>query len=394
MCSYNRLNQEYACANERLLTDILRNEMGFRGYVVSDWYATHSTLETANAGLDVEMSGVSVTQSPKKIGAAGSVLLKNEGDILPLSSNTTINIGVFGNDAGDPTDALIALSTDDPLGFEYGSLDIGGGSGTGHHSNLISPLSAIKEHIAKTGGKVQSLLSNSIISENNFRAIYPRPDVCLVFLKTYAAESYDRNSFEADWNSTQVVTNVANFCKNTIIVAHSAGINIMPWSNHTNVKAIVAAHLPGEETGNAKVDVLWGEVEPSGRLPCTIPKSAEDYDIPITNLTGQDVRRYGWQANFTEVIGTVVLRNTGARAGATVVQLHISYPESSVPDGTPVRVLRGFQKVYLEPEAESVVSFYLIRRDVSFWDVNAQSWRVPEGELGFYTGFNSREQSS
>ncbi|KAI1857261.1 uncharacterized protein JN550_013344 [Neoarthrinium moseri] len=549
MCSYNRVNQEYACANERLLTDILRDEIGFRGYVVSDWYATHSTLATANAGLDLEMPGVSLAQDPtyfgdallgavsagnvtqsrlddmatrvltpyylleqdndyptvdpasiynyvfqevgwdspyiplllpllgdkeppagrdvrgdhasliRKIGAAGSVLLKNEGGILPLSASTTMNIGIFGNDAGDPTDGLTALLTDDPLGFEYGTLDIGGGSGTGRHSNLVSPLNAIKERIANTGGKVQYLLSNSIISENNFRTIYPRPDVCLVFLKTYAAETYDRASFEADWNSTQVVTNVANFCNNTIVVTHSAGINTMPWSNHTNVKAIIAAHLPGEETGNAIVDVLWGEVEPSGRLPYTVPKSAADYGIPITNLTGQDVGRYGWQANFTEglmidyrhfdafdieplfpfgfglsyttfematpatftslvpsgsltptpdaaveiqpggnpelwstlITGTVAVRNTGTRAGATVVQLYMSYPKSSVPDGTPLRVLRGFQKVYLEPGAESVVLFNLTRRDVSFWDVDAQSWRVPEGELGFYAGFNSRE---
>ena len=74
----------------------------------------------------------------------------------------------------------------------------------------------------------------------------------------------------------------------------------MPWADHPNVKAILAAHLPGEESGNSLVDVLWGDVEPSGRLPYTIPKSASDYDIPVTNLTGRDVGRYGWQANFTE----------------------------------------------------------------------------------------------
>ncbi|KAH9907742.1 glycoside hydrolase superfamily [Xylariomycetidae sp. FL2044] len=553
MCSYNRLDQEYACANERLLTDILRTEMGFRGYVVSDWYATHSTAETANSGTDIEMPGVSQTEgsayfgpallaavtsgsvaeerldematrvltpyyllgqnatdyptvdpatiyasllhelgwnSPeialilpllgnpeppagrdvrgdhgaliRKMGSAGTVLLKNKGNVLPLG-DTAMNVGVFGNDAGDPTDGLANELKDPPYGFEYGTLDIGGGSGTGRHATLVSPLSAVKERVARSGGKVQYLLSNPIIAEGAFKMIYPRPDVCLVFLKTFAAETYDRDSFEADWNSTRVVSSVAAFCPNTVVVTHSGGLNTMPWADHENVTAIVAAHLPGEESGNSLVDVLWGDAEPGGRLPYTVPKQAADYDIPVVNLTGEDdVGRYGWQANFTEglnidyrhfdaldieplyefgfglsytsfelsgpatftrtpsshqnetlepvpdasadvqpggnpelwsilVRGGTTVMNTGDRAGATVVQLYLSYPEASVPDGTPVRVLRGFRKVFLAPGEEVTVTFDLTRRDLSYWDVDKQTWRIPEGEFGLQVGFSSRD---
>lgn len=543
MCSYNRVNGTYACSNEYLLTDILRDELGFQGYVVSDWWATHGTAEYANGGLDMEMPGAERSAEPpffgtnlsaairagevsearldemvaavmtpyyllgqdsaeypevdpslsyikpvhdggwtnlpdlgnstpaagldvrgdhasliRKIAAAGTVLLKNEGNILPLE-NEVKNIGVFGNDAIAPTDGLTYITTDSPWGFEYGTLDIGGGSGTGRHKSLISPLDAIKARASNIGATVQYLASNTIIANSDFRPIYPLPDICLVFIKSWASEGSDRLSFEADWNSSVVVNNVADLCDNTIVVTHSGGVNNMPWANHPNVKAILAAHLPGEESGNSLVDVLWGDVEPSGRLPYTIPKEAANYDIPVTNLTGEDVGRYGWQANFTEgllidyrhfdsldteplyefgfglgyttfelagdltfvnassnamlsevpdpslkiepggnpdlwttlLTGQTTVKNTGSTAGSVVVQLYVSLPAESSPEGTPLRVLSGFEKVFLEPGEEEVVTFPLTRRDLSYWNIERRTWQIPQGEFLFRVGFSSRD---
>ncbi|EPE28270.1 Beta-D-glucan exohydrolase, C-terminal [Glarea lozoyensis ATCC 20868] len=404
MCSYNRLNGTYACEDERMLTQVLRNELGFRGYVVSDWFATHSTSKVANAGLDMEQPGelppgvktshggggyfgpsleaaVEVgnvtmervdemarrlmtpyyllqqddpdypTVDPsmpyllaisndgwesgllggrpeggipgrdvranhkeliRKWGASAAVLLKNDDGILPLSDKTAcggepmLYIGVFGNAVFDVTEGVVAPPNTPQEGQEDGIITIGGGAGGGRNPYIISPLEAIKSQMNKVDGTVQYITSNKVLANNDLRSIYPKPDVCLVFLKSWAAETYDRPSLELSWNSTVVVNNVVKFCgwKKTVVITNSAGINTMPWAENSNVTAILAAHYTGQEAGNSIVDVLWGKTEPSGRLPYTIPKTVEDYGSPIVNLTGTDggLERNSskWQADFTE----------------------------------------------------------------------------------------------
>ncbi|PMD28781.1 glycoside hydrolase family 3 protein [Hyaloscypha variabilis F] len=537
MCSYNRVNETYSCENSELLTGLLKNELGFEGYVMSDFFATHSGVTSINAGLDMDMPGSfdsssvatrasyfgrNVTQAvtngsvsmerldnmvqrimtpyfllgqdkdyptvdpsayfvlattysislPNEVpardvrgnhstlihalGAAGTVLLKNTNSTLPLRA--PMNIGVFGNDAIDPTNGLTWPQSEPQTGFEFGTLDIGGGSGSARHTTLVSPLQAIKARAALTGARVQYLTSNAIIASNEFTSIYPTPDVCLVFLKTFSQEGYDRLSFEADWNSTLVVNNIAARCINTVVITHSAGVNTMPWATNPNVTAILAAHYPGEESGNSIVDILWGDVNPSGKLPYTIPVKEADYDIPIVNLTAVTDPNT-WQANFTEGLmidyrhfdalsitplyefghglsyttfslslsltlthlpssndlspfpnpsspiapggnvdlftplftASTTVSNTGSVAGATVVQIYVSLPQNSTSAGTPVKVLRGFEKVFLQPGEAREAKYQLTRRDVSFWDVVAQNWRIPEGDIGISVGFSSRD---
>lgn len=535
MCSYNRLNQTYACENSQLLNDILKKELGFLGYVVSDWYATHSGAKSVNAGLDMTMPGnIDATGSPedsyfganltaavhngsvsmariddmvcrimtpyfllsqnesyptvdpssayvlaqqegvsfgeqqiyardvrgdhaafiRNLGAAGTVLLKNINNTLPLKSPK--NIGVFGNDAPDPTDGLTTVTDNDSvLGDSIiGTRDIGGGSGTGRHTTIISPLTAIKAKARELGSRVQYITNNVPLAAGDFRSIYPTPDVCLVFLKTFASEGWDRVDFLNDWDSAHVVKNVAGECPNTIVVTHSAGVNTMPWANNPNVTAILAAHYPGEETGNSIVDILWGDVNPGGKLPYTIPVDESDYDFPITNVTSEtdnlqvnftegqliDYRHFdsnnivplfefGYGLSYTtfnlsssvsvstisgnpsptpdhtrETVpggnpdlwapilqATSTVSNTGPISGATVVQLYLSMPQSSVPEGTPVKVLRGFEKVHLEPGAHRDVVFTLTRRDLSFWDTVGQTWEIPTGGMNLSAGFSSRD---
>ena len=537
MCSYNRVNETYSCENSELLTGLLKSELGFEGYVMSDFFATHSGVKSINAGLDMNMPGSldssniatgrsyfggNVTQAVtngsvsmerldtmvrrimtpyfllgqdkdyptvdpsayfvlattygislpnevpardvrgnhsafiRTLGAAGTVLLKNTNSTLPLRAPK--NVGVFGNDAAGPTDCLTWPDPEAQTGFELGTLDVGGGSGSGRHTTLVSPLEAIKAHATLTGARVQYLVSNTYIAANDFRSIYPTPDVCLVFLKTFSQEGYDRLSFEADWNSTLVVNNVAARCPNTVVITHSAGANTMPWAMNPNVTAILAAHYPGQESGNSIVDILWGDVNPSGKLPYTIPVNEADYDIPIVNLTAVTDPN-AWQSNFTEglmidyrhfdalnitplyefgyglsyttfslslsltlthlpssknlsafpdpsspiapggnvdlftplLTASTTVSNTGSVAGATVVQVYVSLPQNSTPAGTPVKVLRGFEKVFLQPGEEKEVKCQLTRRDISFWDVVAQKWRIPGGNIGISVGFSSRD---
>jgi len=538
MCSYNRINGTYACENSKALNGLLKEELGFQGYVMSDWGGTHSGLSSIEGGLDMDMPGglgeygykiwdksyfgANVTSavnngsldtsrlddmitrimtpyyylgqdvdfplidpssadlnnfSPestwllpfvlngtrnvdvradhnkliRQLGAASTVLLKNANNILPLKAPKSV--AVFGNDAGEDTQGYY-----NQVNFEYGTLSVGGGSGTGRLTYLVTPLSAIKERVKADGGIVQQFLNNTLIATSAFTPtstlIIPTvPDVCLVFLKTWAEEGADRASVDTDWNGNEVVESVAAVCPNTVVVTHSSGINDLPWADHPNVTAILAAHYPGEESGNSIVDVLYGAVNPSAKLPYTIALAVDDYNAPpITAVNSTDP--YAWQANFdekleidykyfdannlsvrfefgfglsyttfelsnvttskvcNETIGavaksekiipggnpalwevlyevTVNLTNTGAVAGAEVPQLYLTLP-SSAPS-TPPKQLRGFEKVYLEANASSIVTFPLLRRDLSYWDIYSQDWVIPTGQLGLSVGFSSRD---
>ncbi|KAL3482163.1 glycosyl hydrolase family 3 N terminal domain-containing protein [Aspergillus californicus] len=552
MCSYNRINGSYACEDSETLNGILKEELGFRGYVMSDWFATHSGAKAANAGLDMSMPGpmnqynmtsayfgsnlVSAVESGdvsedrlddmvrrvftpyfylgqddgyptvdpsspfvsiaalsytpsifgypadisipvardvranhgkliRKHGAAGTVLLKNTNNTLPLKSPRTI--AVFGSDAAD-----ISRGSAVPLGAAYappqsvemGVQAMGGGSGSGRLSYVVSPLDALKARAASSNNelRIQYVTENSVIANADFSGIFPSPDVCLVFLKTYATETIDRSSFELDWNSTAVVNAVASYCPShkTVVVTHSAGINTMPWAENPDVTAILAAHYPGQEAGNSIVDILFGDVNPSGHLPYTIARNETDYNTEVFNVTdpAQVTDASAWQSDFSEGLlidyryfdandiaplyefgfglsyttfaltgqlkvqpsqaqklspfppkvsnvspggnanlwktlftVSVTVKNTGGVAGAAVPQLYLSQPKDSVPAGTPVKVLRGFNKVYLKPNQEEKISFPLMRRDLSYWDTGANDWRLPKGEYTVSLGFSSRD---
>lgn len=538
MCSYNRVNGRYSCANPDTLA-LLKDELGFPGYVVSDWYATHGTASYANAGLDLEMPGnVSAvagsaffgellresvkngtvqidrlsamaervmrpyfllnqdqqypTVDPasgasflvyqyghnsglgfeypmvdarnvrdnhystiREMGASATVLLKNTNHMLPLKNYT--NVGIFGNDSPYPSTGSVFLGYgQQPDGFEFGTVDIGGGSGAVRHTHLVTPLDAVQRHVGSYGGRVQNLIDNNEVADGRFRTIYPIPDVCILFLKAYASEGQDRRSLDLEWNATTAVESTAALCNNTVVVVHGPGIVLMPWADHENVTAIVSAQYPGEETGNCIADVLWGFQEPSGRLPYTIPRSLSDYGPPITNFTGPVLDPNAWQSDFEEgqlidyrhfdnsnieplyefgfglsyaefeiadhiaieiqpslpatvhdsqgaEIGglkalwdpvanvTAVLSNIGKKSGAEVVQLYLYFPQEHTPHGTPLKVLRGFEKVYLNPGEATQVSFPLLRRDVSFWDSTHQRWEIPRGEFTIAVGRSSRD---
>ncbi|KAL5338041.1 beta-glucosidase [Aspergillus crustosus] len=552
MCSYNRLDGTYTCEHDELLNGILKQELGFQGYVMSDWFATHSGPKAINAGLDMSMPGpitqynftssyfganltlavesgeVSMDrvddmlrrvltpyfylgqddpgyptidpsspfvalaavgigpsflglppQTPlppardvranhgaliRKHGAAGTVLLKNTNNTLPLTNPRVV--AVFGNDAADLSRGSAA-----PLGDAYhphtgiasGVQAMGGGAGSGRFSYIVSPLDALKSRAAASSNhfRIQYVTDNDVIANGDFSGIYPYPDVCLVFLKSYAAETFDRQSFELDWSSTAVVNSVASYCpsRKTVVVTHSAGINTFPWAENPNITAILAAHYPGQEAGNSIVDILFGDVNPSGHLPYTIARDEGDYNTAVFNVTDPDLAQdsEAWQSDFSEGLSidyrhfdragieplyefgfglsytsfklgdrvvvrprektlssfppkvkvnspggneylwemlfkvSVTVRNTGGVAGAAVPQLYLSQPRDTVPDGTPVQVLRGFDKVSLKVGEERTVLFPLTRRDLSFWDVEAGEWRLPKGVFTVKVGFSSRD---
>ncbi|KAI3394178.1 hypothetical protein diail_3133 [Diaporthe ilicicola] len=548
MCSYQRINGTYACQHSHLQNGILKGELGFQGYIMSDWGATHSGLSSIEGGLDMNMPGdlgnygmiwgsgsffgpnvtaavnngtLDVTRvddmivrimtpyyllnqdsedfptidpsggylnnfSPmsswreefnltgpssrdvrgnhsaliRKHGAAGTVLLKNEG-ALPLKAPK--NIVVFGNDAGDVTNGLYGDNTE-----EYGTLFAGGGSGTGRATYIVSPLEAIKARAAQDGGLVQYYLNNTFVI-NNLKPsiseeadsmapvllIHENTDVCIVLVKTWAEEALDRTTFSLDYKGAELVDTVAARCNNTVVVSHSSGINMLPFADHPNVTAILAAHYPGQETGNSLVDILYGVVNPSGHLPYTIALNETDYNAPVTTSVQTDGAD-DWQSYFDEKLEvdyryfdannisvryefgfglsyttfelaeiaaeptatnitsrpedneiqpggnpalwetvynvTVAVSNTGDVEGSAVPQLYVSFPsDNAALAGTPPRQLRGFEKVPLAVGETKTVGFELMRRDLSYWDVVGQEWLIPEGEFTLSVGFSSRD---
>ena len=375
------------CQNSKSLNGLLKDELGFQGYVMSDWAATHSGVASIEAGLDMNMPGgisfasatpsffggnvtsavnngslstervddmvlrimtpyfhlnqdvdfppvdgytprlgfygpgpypynftlgpiVDVRQEQhskliRDLGAAGTVLLKNTKGTLPLKAPK--NIGVFGNDAADFTKGQYSLvvSAAGLLDGDYnlGTLAVGGGSGTGRFPYVVSPLEAIKVRGRSYGATVQYITDNDYIVQGGLAALAPvPPEVCIVFLKSWASEGNDRLTLVAEWNSTAVVNQTATICNNTVVVLHGAAPNTMPWRNNPNVTAILAAHMPGQESGNSIADILWGDVDPSGRLPYTIANEETDYAKNLINstelVTSTDPN--AWQADFTE----------------------------------------------------------------------------------------------
>jgi beta-glucosidase len=386
----------------------------------------------------------------RKQGAAGAVLLKNVNGALPLKAPR--DVAIFGNDAGAPTQSSVLNQAN----YEYGTLAAGGGSGTGQFTYIVTPLQAIQTRVAQDKGIVQFWLNNTLIANSNVASLLiPRgqPDVCLVMLKTWAEEGADREHLSVDWNGNGVVESVAAVCNNTVVVTHSSGVNTLPWADHPNVTAILAAHFPGEQTGNSLVDLLYGDVNPSGHLPYTIAMNGSDWNAPPTtniSTTGYD----DWQSWFDEKLeidyryfdahnitvryefgfglsyttfnmsglqtsalasnitsnpeqlpiqpggnpalwaniynATVSVTNSGKVAGAAVPQLYVGFP-SSAPAGTPLRQLRGFSKLHLKPGETQTACFELMRRDLSYWDIISQQWVIPTGEFTLYVGFSSRD---
>ncbi|TFL01077.1 beta-glucosidase [Pterulicium gracile] len=376
MCSYNLINNTYACENDKAQNDILKKEYGFQGYILSDWQATMSTI-SADRGLDmtmpgdirfnsgttyfgknltdavergeiseervddmatrilagfyfshqnddfpatnfdafkrdneslnahIDVQGLSDTRSEKNVharivrdvGAASAVLLKNNRQGmrygggargLPLTSDGEAklrNVGVVGSDAG--YGSIGPNEFPDQAGVD-GIVGIGWGSGTSDYTYQISPLEAIQARTREDRTTVNWMLND--YAYTRVRAAARKQGAALVFIQSSSGEEYltydgnvgDRKNLTAWHDGDSLVRAVAAENNNTIVVVHSSGqIIVEPWIEHPNVTAVVWGGLGGQEAGNAIVDVLWGDVNPSGRLPYTIAKQRADYSADL-----------------------------------------------------------------------------------------------------------------
>ncbi|KVN90571.1 glycoside hydrolase family 3 C-terminal domain-containing protein [Burkholderia ubonensis] len=494
MCSYNRLNGDYACENAHLLNDVLKNEWGFQGQVQSDWGATHSTAKAVNAGLDEEedvgpsvfltpaavkqaiangsvstarlddmvrrklfvMIRTGVMDDPPKGGgaidfaAAGRfaqaaaersiVLLKNDGNQLPLAAAALARIAVIGGHA----DAAVLSgggsgNTRDPVTGSFagcGGLAFGASAGCSWWRNpwlkvdvpIVAAIRALAPaaQVTFAGNSDQQAPFRAYTQQeiDQAAALAARSDVAIVVVAQPAGEDFgDLQSLGLANPSNQdaLVDAVARANPHTVVVVQSGNPVLMPWKDR--VAAIVEAWYPGEGGGNAIANVLFGKVNPSGRLPVTFP--ARDQDTPTWKAGGafdndpvyaerlnigyrwydanniKPMFEFGYGLSYTHFsysglsvsrqrdgsLGvSFTVRNDGPAAGADVPQVYLGVPYKDEPP----RRLVGWEKIDLNPGEARRVRITVPPRMQSVWDASRNGWRYVLGGTVF-VGASSRD---
>jgi beta-glucosidase len=490
MCSYNKINGVYACENDDTLNRILKEELGFQGFIQSDWQATMSGVPSALAGLDMTMPGditfgsgnsyfggnlteavkngsvplsrvndmatrifaswyklgqennyptvgvnfVNYTDAPfrnvqhdhkktiREIGGASTILLQNNGGALPLKSPKSI--GIIGSDGG-PSPNNFGPNACADHGCDVGTLAEGWGSGTAWFPYLVNPFPGLK---ARAPRSTQFKTSFDDYDLATAASIAKSVEVPIVFVNADSGEGYinvggnpgDRSNLTLWHGGDALIEAVADANPNTIVVIHTVGAVLMPWLN--KVKAVVNAGLPGQESGNALADVLFGDVNPSGRLPYTMAKKTSDYpslaeDVSEVNYTEgllighrwfdakniEPLFPFGHGLSYTKfsynglkvkkssstVTVTATIRNAGKVDGAEVPQLYVGFPKSA---GEPPKVLRGFEKVMIKAGKSAKVTFEVdVAKELSIWDSDARKWKNVKGSYEVYVGASSRD---
>ena len=464
MCSYNRLNGVYTSEDPWLLTTLLRDEWGFEGLVVSDWGAINDRVVGLPAGLDLEMpssrgrtdaelvaavrdgsldeeyldiAAGRILDLIRKVRARAAiagpldaaahhtlareaagrsiVLLRNEGGLLPLSPARQVAvIGAFaanprfqgaGSSQINPTrldsalDGIRAVAGDSvsySAGFPLGSAD------------TADPVALRDEAVAAASAAEVAVLFLGVPAEEE-------------------SEGFDRTHIDLPAAQLELVDAILAVNPNVVVVLSNGGVVALPFADR--VPAILEGWLLGQAGGSATADVLYGAVNPSGKLTETIPLRLEDnpsygnfpgelghvrygegilvgyrwYDAKKLEVAfpfghGLSYTTFGYgdaTASLTasgDVVVTVPVTNTGSVAGREVVQVYTSLADSVVQRAP--RELKGFAVVALEPDETTTVEVTLRRSELAYWDVRVDGWVVEGGEYVVEVGASSRDLRS
>jgi beta-glucosidase len=500
MSCYNVVNGHHCAESEYLLKDILKKEFGFKGFVVSDWASTYSTVGTVNAGMDLEMpggppakamlarpqaqeqgsSGAWVTADKvlaavkagqiseatlndnvgrilrviiesglidhphpgggevdtpeqQKVAREGStegiVLLKNEGSLLPLDPVKIHSIAVIGPNA-------LAARTG------------GGGSSRVQPKYAVSPLEGIQKR-AGSGVQVTSALGVSMEGEDpahdtpEARAndlqqateIASKADVAVVVVGRYwrnESEGFDVKTMDLPAGQDELIAAVEKANPRTVVVLNTGDpVTMTKWLDATPV--LLDMWYGGQEGGNALAAILFGDANPSGKLPVSLPKKFEDSPAAKT-YPGQNLHTeyaegiyvgyryydtknvepqfpFGFGLSYSKfeysdlkavafisfsgstqsggVAVNLQVKNTGQRAGAEVVQLYVHDGHSKID--RPAHELKGFSRVELNPGESKTVHFVLDRSAFEYWSPETKQWTLDPGSFEIQVGASSRD---
>lgn len=458
MCSYNRLNGVYTSEDPWLLTSVLRDEWGFEGLVVSDWGAVNDRVEGLPAGLDLEMPSSDGRSAAKLVAAVADGSL--DAQSLELGARRVVELvqkAVAGAsaDAGYDADAhhalareaaaraAVLLKNDEailPLAADARVAVIGEFARTpryqGAGSSLINPTrldNALDAVIAVAGAERVSFAPGFTIDGSDATGLVESAvaaaadaDAVLLFLGlpgSYESEGFDRENLRLPAEQLALLDAVVAANANVVVVLANGGVVELPFADE--VPAIVEGWLGGQAGGSGIADVLYGAVNPSGRLPETIPLRLEDtpafLDFPgefghvrygeglFVGYRWYDARdaavRYpfGHGLSYTtfaysglSVAGDasgltvrVTVTNTGSRAGREVVQVYTGRAGSAVQRAP--RELKGFASIELAAGESREVEIGVRREDLAYWDLRVDRWVVEGGEYAVEVGASSRD---
>jgi len=469
MPAFNHVNGTWMAHNKPLLTDLVKSQWGWDGLVISDWGAVHDTAPAANAGTDIEMPqpdhfkpaaltealqkgeitqpaiddkvrrllrtlartgaldppkppDTKAVNSPwhqalaRKVAQQGITLLKNERGLLPLDKTKVKSVAVIGPNGAD-TQLGGRWSADVVPFYTVTVLD-------GLKKKLPAGVTvASAQGCPRTGSGSPDALREAV-------ALAAKSDVAIVVVgmdKDYEGEEMDPPTLYLPGDQDKLIQAVAAANKNTIVVLNNGSPVLMDrWLGQ--VPGLVEAWYAGQETGTALADILFGDVNPSGKLPDTLAARREDYSdwgnypgngAVVSYAEGIYVGYrhfdkakiaplfpFGFGLSYTTfgygslampaTLGRgqtatvrVTVQNTGKRAGDEVAQLYVRALDSKV--ARPVRELKGFGRVSLQPGQKSVVSFPLDMRAFSYWDAGMHIWRADPGLYGIEVGSSSRD---
>ena len=461
MCSYNRVNDVFASESRMLLTDILRTEWNFKGFVMSDWGAVADRVKGVAAGLDLEMPGSGGVNDAKIVAAVKAGTLSEAA--LNKAVIRILNIVFRAADEaaapapeldlkGDHTiaaelakECAVLLQNRGVLPLKKGSkvVYIGGFAKTpryqGGGSSHINPIrvdSALE--MAESHGRRVSYVEgfpadlDQREEEEFLRAVSAaaEADAAVIFAglpESFESEGFDRSHMRLPESQNNLIARVAAVQKNTVVVLHTGSPVECPWANDVN--AVLCMYLGGEGVGAAADALLWGDANPSGRLPETWPLRLEDtpcyLDFPgdgrhveyregvYVGYRWYDARKmpvlwpFGHGLSYTgfvyrnaqltadefaegdSVRVRVSVKNVGMMPGKEVVQLYVA--DCTGTTGRPPKELRKFVKVKLEPGEEKQVEFTLTAQDLSYYDETLGSWYAAPGEYKILLGHSSRD---
>lgn len=459
MAAYNAVNGVAACENQDLLQTRLREEYGFSGYVVSDWFAARRTASGASclkAGLNLEMPGGGsrfrksrlkreyrqghfteqeldaalapllriwqrVASNSKdngrrntwahqelayRMAADSMALLKNQHAILPLTTP-------------EDQEPLRRIAVLGPRANKRNCRPLYGGSAGVWSPYEITPLQGISK------GLPEGYALTDDVSEADVAVVV----VGLGHRVKGDCEGKDRPHMKLPAEQEQLIRQTAAINRNTVVVLISGSPLEMDWAN--DVKAIIAAWYPGMEGGRALADIIFGRVNPSGKLPVTFPKRLTDspahrslrqypgidknvdYDegifvgyrhfdhkkcevlFPFGHGLSYTMFAYSqlvapkhWAAG-EDITVSFELTNSGPREGAEVVQLYVA-PESTMVERAP-KELKAFSKEMLLTGETRKINFTLPERALAYWCEQLQDWRIDSGQYGIWIGSSSRD---
>ena len=459
MCSYNRINGTYAAENHKYLTEVLRDQWKFDGYVMSDWGAVNNRVADLKAGLDLEMPASGGTNDQLIVRAVQSGAL--EESVVDMAVERILNIvfryeehrdktAVFDRDKDHELarkvaqETIVLLKNEGVLPLEEKKQIAfigkyvkkpryqGGGSSHINSHKVTAAWDVIKDmpNISYAQGFVddKDQTDEALLEEAVQTAA--KADVAVIFAglpDSFESEGYDRTHMRMPDCQNELIAKVAAVQPNTIVVLHNGSPVEMPWADQ--VKGIVEAYLGGQAVGGAVCDILFGKVNPSGRLPETFPKKLEDNPSYLSYIGEGDMVEYregifvgyryydkkkmdvlfpfGYGLSYTAfdysnlrvdkkkfkdtdtVTVTVDVTNTGKMAGKEVVQLYVADKESTVI--RPEKELRDFAKVELMPGETKTVSFTLGKRAFAYYNTTIHDWHVETGEFVIQIGRSSRD---